>query len=203
MEPSTTIENSFEDDSQQIHTSVLLRRLIAEAPSDYFTLGWLIGYLPKRSFGVILLFLAMIAILPVISIPARLLIIILTAQIILGYRAPVLPSKWMERRMRSHYLQRLQRHAIPALEHIELVVRPRWPMLLTITRRFAAFIALLLTFLSLIAPLPLSNVPPDIISVLIALAYTEHDGLLLIVALMLAFILLGAVFLLILGAHKI
>jgi hypothetical protein len=203
MKESKIAQDSFEDDGRQIHTSVLLRRLVAEAPSDYFTLSWLVGYLPKRSFGVILLFLAMIAILPVISIPARFLIIILTAQIILGYRAPALPSKWMERHLRSSYLQRLQRHAIPALEHIEIVVKPRWPILLTTTRRFSAFIAMLLTLLSLIAPFPLSNVPPDIICVLMALAYTEHDGFLLIVALVLALMLLAAVFLAILGAYKI
>ena len=45
-------------DEEQIHASVLLQRIIAEAPPDTFTLEWLVGKLPAHSFGCILLFLA-------------------------------------------------------------------------------------------------------------------------------------------------
>jgi hypothetical protein len=178
---------------EETHTSVLLHRLLKEAPADYFTLDWFIGHLPKRSFGVILLFLALIAILPVISIPARILIIVLTFQIIAGYHSPALPRRWMTRPLPSRYLLKLEHHVIPLLEHLEMAVRPRWPLILNGTRRIAAFVALLLTLLSLLAPLPLSNVPPSLISVLMALSYIEHDGMLLTVAFTAAFVLLAAV----------
>jgi len=179
--------------SKDVHASAMLHKLLKEAPTDTFTLDWLIGHLPHRSYGIILLFLALIALLPVISFPARILIIVLTFQIILGYHTPVLPRRWMERRLPSRHLAHLERRAIPALEHLEKIVRPRWPSLLKKVRPFAAFIGLLLTFLSLLAPLPLSNVPPSLICVLIALAYIEHDGVMLVFALAAAIVLLALV----------
>ena len=48
-----------------LHTSVVLRALIDDAPPDEFTLVWLIGNLPHRSFGAIMLLLAIISLVPV------------------------------------------------------------------------------------------------------------------------------------------
>jgi hypothetical protein len=175
------------------HTSVLLHRLIKEAPADYFTLDWLIGHLPNRSYGVILLFLALIAILPVISFPARMLIIVFAAEILAGCKKPALPHRLMMRRLPSRHLALLEHRAIPLLEHLEKIVRPRWPFVLLKARRFTAFLGLLLTFLSLAAPLPFSNIPPSLICVLMALAYIEHDGFMLVCALTAAIILLAFV----------
>lgn len=175
---------------EETHTSVWLQRLVDEAPKKSFTLNWLIGHLPKHSFGIILLFLALISTLPVISIPARLLILVLLLQIIFGYHSPVLPGWLVNRPLPARYLTRLNRHAIPALQYFEKIVRPRWLLLFRHTRRIIAFIAALLTILSLFAPFPLANVPPAVISVLIALAYIEHDGLTLTIALFFALLLL-------------
>src|SRR6185503_767778 len=59
-----------------VPTSVVLQRLHDEAPKDHFTLGWLMGSLRKRSFGIIMLLLAVVAIAPGISIVAGLLLMI-------------------------------------------------------------------------------------------------------------------------------
>jgi hypothetical protein len=178
---------------EQIHTSVLLEKLIAEAPVGHFTLEWLIGNLPKHSFGFILLFLTLIALLPVISIIARVLIIILTFQIILGYRSPVLPRRFMLRPLPAKYLIGLRRYALPALRHLENVVRPRWTMMFKGTRRFTAFIVMIGTALSLPAPLPLANMPPAAMGALLAFAFIEHDGLMLFFTLVTAITLLAIV----------
>ena len=45
---------------------------------------------------------------------------------------------------------------------------------------------------SLLAPVPLSNVPPALATGLIAFAYLEEDGMLLAIALAAALVLLGA-----------
>lgn len=188
---------------EQAHTSVLLRRLIDEAPPDFFTLGWLLGKLPKNSFGFILLFLAIIALLPVISVVARIFMVILLCQIILGYHCPVLPGWLTRRKLPSRYLIKLKLHIIPALDCLENVVRPRWPVMLVGTRRLTAFIASLILLLSLPAPLPLANMPPATASILMALAYIEHDGLLLVIALFFAIAMLLIVIWAFLQAHLI
>jgi hypothetical protein len=175
----------------QSHTSALLQELINGISEDHFTLDWLMGHLPKNSFGIILLFLALLSLLPIISFVARLLILVLLLQILLGYTSPVLPQRFLLRPLPSHYLSRLDRHAIPALKHLEKAVRPRWPTFLLAARRVTAVTMLLLTILSLVLPIPLANVPVAIISMVIALAYIEHDGLLLAIGLGSAFAVLA------------
>ncbi|HEU0118628.1 MAG TPA: exopolysaccharide biosynthesis protein, partial [Alphaproteobacteria bacterium] len=58
--------------------------------------------------------------------------------------------------------------------------------------------------ISLLAPLPLANVPAAAITVLIALAYLEHDGLLLILTQILGLAILSLISVLALfGANHI
>jgi hypothetical protein len=41
----------------QVPTSTILRELLLHAPEDRITLGWLMGSLGDRSFGIVLLLL--------------------------------------------------------------------------------------------------------------------------------------------------
>ena len=175
-----------------LHTSVVLRALIDEAPPDEFTLVWLIGNLPHRSFGAIMLLLAIISLVPVgISIPAGFVIAVLAVQIILGYPFPIFSRRLMTRPLPSRYLRLLEQYAIPPLKQLETVVRPRWPSLLHGLQRVTGVVVLLLTALLLTFPVPFSNIPIAASIALIALANTEQDGLLLLIALAVAFILLA------------
>jgi len=70
------------DEGVFVPASVLLQRLHDEAPADHFTLGWLMGRLHKRSFGPIMLLLAVVAIAPGVSIVAGLLLMIPASQMI-------------------------------------------------------------------------------------------------------------------------
>src|SRR4029077_5553541 len=74
-----------------ISASVVLQRLHDEVPRGHFTLGWLMDSLQKRSFGIIMLLLALVAIAPGISIAAGILLMIPAFQMIAGKPAPVFP----------------------------------------------------------------------------------------------------------------
>ena len=76
-----------------VPTSVVLQQLHDEVPSDHFTLGWLMHSLDKRSFGIIILLLALVAIVPGLSIVAGLLLMIPAFQMIAGKPAPVFPRR--------------------------------------------------------------------------------------------------------------
>src|ERR1700733_14588724 len=136
----------------QMHTSVMLQTLIDEAPKDHFTLNWLIGSMPGRSFGVIILFLGLLTMVPIVSIFARFVLLLLILQIIAGYKSPVLPQRLMVRPIPSRYLVHLQDHAIPTLQFLERLIRPRWPNLPAETRRVGGLIVLVLIIVSLLAP---------------------------------------------------
>jgi hypothetical protein len=164
-----------------IHTSVMLRRLIDNVPPDHFTLDWLISSMPDRSYGVVVLFLALFSFIPVIGVFTRLMIMFLALQIIWGRRSPAFPRHMMVRKFSSRHLKQLPPFAFRALTRIEKSIRPRWAPLLS-GRRLSGMILFLVSLVSLILPVPFANVPAAAIIALMALAYLEHDGLLLLVA---------------------
>jgi hypothetical protein len=185
--------------SEDVHTSAVLGAIIDEAPLKGFTLEWLINNLPHRSFGAIMLLLAIVAMVPVVSIAAGLLIAILAVQIVMGYKTPVFPQRLMKRPLPTRYLLPLEHYAIPLLTRLETAVRPRWPAFVRASSRLTGAVILLLTFVLLTFPFPLSNIPPAAIIALIALAESERDGLLLTAALTLGAVLLVLVFAAVLG----
>src|ERR1700721_1362634 len=81
------------DKSMHVPTSLVLQGLLDDAPADHFTLDWLISSLPERSFGIIMLLLGVLAMVPVGSIVPGLLLAILAAQMTVGRQGPVFPRR--------------------------------------------------------------------------------------------------------------
>jgi hypothetical protein len=173
-----------------VPTSLVLQELLDEAPADHFTLDWLIGSLPERSFGIVMLLLAVLAMVPVGSIVPGLLLATLAAQMTVGRQGPVFPRRIALHPLPTRHLARMGRQPILVLKQLERVIRPRWPMPFGATKRVVGIIVFLLTCLILLAPLPLTNVPPAADIALISLAYIEEDGVLLAIALLAALVLL-------------
>jgi hypothetical protein len=174
-----------------VPTSLVLQDLLDEAPAEHFTLDWLITSLPERSFGIIMLLLAVLAMMPVGSIVPGLLLAILAAQMTAGRQGPVFPRRIASHPLPTRHLVRLGRQPIVVLKYLERAVRPRWPMPFVGSKHVVGIVVLLLTSLVLLAPLPLTNVPPAANIALISLAYIEEDGVLLAIALLAALILMA------------
>jgi hypothetical protein len=174
-----------------IPASVVLQRLHDEAPADQFTLGWLVGALRKRAFGVLILVLAVVAITPGISIVAGLLIMIPAFQMITGQSAPVFPHRIVARPFPTRHLAALVQRAVPILKYLEKFIHPRWHTPLEATKRLVGSVILILSAAMVFSPIPFSNVVPALVIALIALAYLEEDGVLRSVALLAAIILLA------------
>jgi hypothetical protein len=173
-----------------IPTSAVLQRLHDEAPTDHFTLGWLMGSLRKRSFGIIMLLLALVAMAPGVSIVAGLLLMIPAFQMIAGRSAPVFPRRIAAYPLPARHLAALVQRAVPVLRYLEKTIRPRWPTPLEATKRLVGIVVVLLNTTLVFTPIPLSNVVPALVIALISLAYLEEDGLLLSIALLAAVIVL-------------
>ena len=174
-----------------IPTSVVLQRLHDEAPTDHFTLGWLMGALRKRSFGIVMLLLALVAIAPGVSVIAGLLLMIPAFQMIAGHPAPVFPRRIAARPLPTRHLAALVQRAVPVLRYLEKMIHPRWPTPLEATKRLVGTVVVLLNIIVVFALIPLSNVVPALVIALISLAYLEEDGLLLSIALLAAVVVLA------------
>jgi len=185
----------------------VLQRLHDEAPIDHFTLGWLMDRLRKRSFGVIMLLLALVAMAPVFSIVAGLLLMIPALRMIAGRPAPVFPRRIAVRPLPTRHLAALVQRAVPALRHLEKAIHPRWPSPIEATKRLVGCVVAILSVTIVITPLPLSGIVPAFVIALISLAYLEEDGILLSLAMLAALLVLGvaavAVWQLALGARWI
>jgi hypothetical protein len=88
----TSLNRPDVDTTAPIPASVVLQRLHDQAPTDHFTLGWLLTGLSKHSFGVLLLLLSVIAIAPGASIVAGMLLLIPASEMIVGRPSPAFPD---------------------------------------------------------------------------------------------------------------
>ena len=140
--------------------------------------------LHKRSFGLIMLLLAVVAIAPGVSIVAGLLLMIPAFQMIAGQHMPVFPRRIAVRPLPTRHLAALVQRAVPVLRYLEKLIHPRWPTPLDATKRLVGAVVVLLNITLLFTPVPLSNVVPALVIALISLAYLEEDGLLLSIALL-------------------
>ncbi len=174
----------------RIPTSALLDGLLRDADAERVTLRWLVDRLGNRSFGLVMLLLALLGAMPGASAIVAPLLAILAVQMMLGHAGPAFPRRVAERSVRTEGLARTLGRAVPALRTIEGFIHPRWPMPFEVTKRAVGPVVLLLGLL-LLAPIPLSNVPPALAIALLAIAYLEEDGILLCIALAASALLLA------------
>lgn len=180
---------------RRIPTSALLEALIAEAGGAEVTVGWLMQRLGERGFGMMLMLLGLLALLPGLSAVAALALMLPAGQMMLAREAPVLPRRIGARAVAVTRLGALLGRVMPALRLLERGIRPRWPTPFEATKRVVGVVVMGLA-VALLTPVPLSNLPIAASLILIAVAYLEEDGLLLAAALALALALLaGAAFL--------
>lgn len=166
----------------RIPTSIVLENLLRQAPAENVTLDWLIEHLSERSFGIVMLLVGLVALVPGISPLAGLLLGTIAFQMILGRPGPIVPRVVASRRIPTPKLARLIGRLVPVLKRIERLVRPRWRTPFEETKR-AVGVAILLLSVTLLAPIPLSQVVPALAIMLLALAFLESDGILLCIAL--------------------
>jgi hypothetical protein len=168
-----------------VPTSAALARLLDEAPTDRVSLGWLISRLQKRSFGLVMLLLALLGMAPGIATVAGVLLVFPAAQMIMGRESPSFPRFIAGRSIPTRHFIRWAATAIPLLARMETIIRPRWRTPFQATKRGVGILVLILAA-TLIWPIPFSHIIPMLVIILISFAYLEEDGLLLCISLVAA-----------------
>jgi hypothetical protein len=190
-EANATVDIMVPGRSPRTPTSTVLDELLGAAPAEAVTLGWLVGRLGPRSFGIVLLLLGLLGLLPGICVLAAILLLVAAFEMALANRRPVFTRRLATLRFPTRRLASLIRRAAPVLKYLERFIRPRWPTPFEATKRIVGMIVLLLG-LCMLMPIPFGNVPPAILIMIIAFAYLEEDGALLCVASAAALLMLVA-----------
>jgi hypothetical protein len=185
----------------RVPTSQALRELLDGADPNRVSIRWLLDSLSERSFGIVMLLLGIVAMVPGVSGIVGVLVAIPAVQMILAHKAPVFPRFISRRQVPTQRLARLIGRVEPILRRLERIIRPRWQTPIQMTKRAVGAILLLLGGL-LLVPIPFSNLVPALVIVLLAFAYLEEDGVLLCVALVAALTALAVAAVIVWGTIK-
>ena len=170
-----------------VPTSVVLEKLLDDAAPDRVTLLWLTSGLRKRSFGLLMLLMALVALIPGVSILMAILLGFLAVQMILARERPGLPRFIASRNIPIRPLASLIHRIVPLLRRMEKLIHPRWATPFEATKRAVGVVVLLLAA-TILSPFPFSHVIPALVILLLSFAYLEEDGVLLCISLGAAFI---------------
>ena len=168
-----------------VPTSVHLATMLERAEGARVPIGWLMEQLGRRSFGLTLFAMGVIALIPGASTVMGVLVGWPAVQMMLGQEVGALPRLVARRQVGVDRLARVIRLVTPRLAWIERLIRPRWPTPFQTTKRLTGIVMLLLG-LSMISHVPFSHVVPALVIMLLALAYLEEDGVALLIALIAA-----------------
>ena len=171
-----------DDQPTYVPTSIQLSRMLDRAPGPRVSIAWLIEQLGRRSFGLTLLLMAVIACVPGASTIVGFLVAWPAVQMVLGRDTAALPRLVARREVDVGRLAAVVGLVAPRLAWLERLVRPRWPRPFHATRRLTGFVLLLLG-LSMVVPVPFSHLMPALVIMLLAVAYLEEDGVALLIAL--------------------
>jgi hypothetical protein len=160
--------------------SSILEALPETVTGERISFGELIDAFDTRSFGPLIVIFAAPNILPValpgISAVLGAPLILLTAQMMLGWRRPWLPGILRRRSLARGDFEGLVRRIVPRLRRVEAKIRPRlMPLTGRLGQRLIGAFGLLLS-LVVFLPVPFGNMVPGIALVLMAAGLLGRDG---------------------------
>lgn len=159
----------------------MLAQLLARHREETIVLSDILDFFGERAFGALMLVLALPMATPLSAIPGvssvfGLPLVVVCAQLMLGYPRPLLPALLAKRTIRRETLVRAIERADPWLARIERAVHPRLPALTGAAAERALGAVCVVMAVLLALPIPGANQPPAVAVALFAVGLVERDG---------------------------
>lgn len=161
-----------------------MQEILRTWPADRLTFGELIEALGQRGYGALIVLLALPNLLPfwvpflspLVGVP----MFIICAQLAFGRTTPRLPDVVARRSVRGAALLGMIQKASPWLRRVERFVKPR-PSFLTsrVGERLVGGWCMVLAAI-VVLPTPLTNGPPALACLVMALGMLEEDGVVIL-----------------------
>jgi hypothetical protein len=172
----------LEKDYKKENISQILLVFLKNMKNDTFTAYELVAALKKRSFGILLLIMAipnacLVASIPMVSFVFGFIIILISIQIIFQQHKANLPKVIGEKTFSKKQLEYILNKYTLHLLKIEKYVKTRWVFLTSTTGEIILGIICLMHGILIFLPIPLGNFLPGIALVFLALGVIEKNGL--------------------------
>ncbi len=164
---------------------VLMHMLDGRAGQE-ITLGELLAAMGHRGFGFVFITFGVLAAIspPGVGSLMSLPIMLFALQMMWGAKEPWVPARLNRRRFAADTIAKSMQRARPWLRRIEIFAKPRWSFLADhLMKRLAALVCFLLACVILV-PGPGTNNPPGVAIAIFGFAIAEHDGLLMLLAIL-------------------
>ena len=156
--------------------SRVLRDVLDRAEGDSITLATIVDSLGERTMAILMILFCLPNCLPVppgVGLVFGFPMLLVATQMILAYQRPWLPRKLLSRSIKTDAYARMIDLAEPRLQRVESYLKPRYTFLFSGIAERLLGIFFALCAISVILPLPGSNFPPAIASVL---GVARHAG---------------------------
>ena len=161
--------------------SDLLMRQATLVTSERVTLRDMAEFLGDRSIGGLLLVLALPVALPMpvpgVSVLFGVPLIVISAQLALGYRRAWLPARLARRSVTRSAFSTIVDRVLPRLRRLKRIVRPRAAWLTGPWARVPVGIICAVLAIIITLPVPLGHVVPGTTISFLALGLIERDGI--------------------------
>lgn len=159
-------------------TSSVLQELSELARQQELDFAALVERLGDRTYGLLLVVLAVVNVVPLLSLIAGPVMAGLGLQMLLGIHRPWFPARLLKLPLPRERTAQALASAVPGIRKLEKFVRPRWHFSeAPIVDRSLGLIILVLGLIVSI-PAPFTNLPPSFVILLLGLGLAERDGLL-------------------------
>jgi hypothetical protein len=156
--------------------SRIVRQVAERLPGERLALGDMAEALGDRAFGILILLLCLPALLPVVAAAFSVPMMLLGAQMGLGFRQPRFPAFIARQGIRREDLLRMADASTPWLAKVERFVKPR-PGFFTgpVGDRIVGWLTVY-SGLMILLPGPMTNGPPAFGTIVMALGVVEADS---------------------------
>ena len=163
-----------------LKTSEILAGLAARQHTDRITVREVVSALGERAYSLLIVVLALPNCLPMpppIPLICGVLLALVAVQIFTGRPQPWLPQRLLDRSLARKDVERAAARAVPWLQRLERVARPRFGILASDLAMRLIGIALLAFSLALVFAAPIiGQIPLGLGIALVGLGLVERDG---------------------------
>jgi hypothetical protein len=169
-------------DQARSRTSDVVVLLIDRTRQEDVTLRNLTDRLGDRTFGMLLVLMAVFNFIPLVSVFFGVLISLLGMQMVVGMKSARLPKMVLDRQLSPERVRAALQKIEPKLRSIEKYIRPRWlfteaPIIDRINGLVVIVLGAIIT-----VPIPFTNLVPALLVILMGVGLLERDGLVQVAA---------------------